>query len=303
MEGPDEQQVSAAEALQSVRSRGPIGRLVGPGSVAAAPWLPATFGLLGPNGLLGGGMPAGRSFNQRMRGWNDEVAQGQRSGLTLADAMRWADAQEGPVPADMVMNATTGGDLGPNAARALRNLSERMRMSLAVRGGFERQPWYHATTSDFREFDPAILARMDQRYPGSVGFWLAEHPQAAERFAVGDGANVMPLRVRLGRHGSFDWDPRMSTPSLTGTLRDARDAGLDTVIIRGYGPGDIGRDGLPVPRTNAAVVFDPRNIRSVHAGFDPTGRGSADLLRGLVPFAPGSLLPWVGRGAEDQAER
>jgi hypothetical protein len=54
--------------------------------------------------------------------------------------------------------------------------------------------------------------------------------------------------------------------------------------------GDAGVDFAPesggVPRER--VVFDPRNIRSRHARFDPRLSGNADLLASRA--APGGLL-------------
>lgn len=72
-----------------------------------------------------------------------------------------------------------------------------------------------------------------------------------------------------------------------GLADDIRKAGYDGLSIEDVAAG--GGYGHP-----ATLIFDPKNIRSTHAAFDPAKRDSADLLASRA--APGSL----GIGGDDR---
>lgn len=80
--------------------------------------------------------------------------------------------------------------------------------------------------------------------------WIADDPSYANSFASGNGGNVMPL-VSRGRYAPGAWSEA-----------EARSAGFQG---REFGDG-------------TRQVFDPSNIRSVNAAFDPANSSSANLL-------------------------
>jgi hypothetical protein len=62
---------------------------------------------------------------------------------------------------------------------------------------------------------------------------------------------------------------------LAGKLRDAIKRGYNSALVEGPEPMVSGGDYL--------VMFDPRDIRSRFAAFDPAKRNSADLLASYGP--------------------
>ena len=89
--------------------------------------------------------------------------------------------------------------------------------------------------------------------------------------------NVIPIYARTGKQLKTS-DPQKA--------KQAQSQGYDSVLYDG--PGTV--DGQP-----EIIIFDPANIRSVHAAFDPEKSGSSELLA-AVPFAVGG----VGSGAAMQ---
>lgn len=88
--------------------------------------------------------------------------------------------------------------------------------------------------------------------------------------AADEGAQVLALRVALGRTGVADIPAGTDiSRELAPNLALWRDAGLDSIR-------------LLMPRGDPLLaVFNPRNIRSVNAQFDPRRAGSRDILAGI----------------------
>lgn len=70
---------------------------------------------------------------------------------------------------------------------------------------------------------------------------------------------------------------------ITDVLQFARDNGHDGVIFRNI--SDVNAAGVPVPQTQVAV-FDPKNIRSVNAEFDPASADSPNIMFSLRQDPP-----------------
>ena len=142
---------------------------------------------------------------------------------------------------------------------------------------------YHGTKSDIENFDLAKTQSRDAGYIGE-GVYLTGNKNLANFYAksaatTGDsGSNVMPVVTNvkntktftLGDKSKFAWDikknPKMSkelTEKLVGE-------GFDSAQVVD-GKGELVE----------MVVFDPKNIRSKFAKFDPENKGSASLLGGL----------------------
>lgn len=118
--------------------------------------------------------------------------------------------------------------------------------------------------------------------------------------------NVVPAFLRKGKNLSIDAAERnfnaLPTSSLPKEILDnlhnsasgraittdelahaAKNAGYDSVTIRNVFDNAWGeRTGKP---TTVDVVFDPKNIRSVNAKFDPSKANSADLMALRAPIA------------------
>lgn len=99
------------------------------------------------------------------------------------------------------------------------------------------------------------------------------------------GNNIMPVKLRIQNPFEYDFKGLSYRDISYDSLIDrAKEAGHDGAIFRNT------KDGGPV--TDVYVVFDPAQIRSRFATFDPDKMGSSDILASVAPV----LYP-VGAGA------
>lgn len=151
-------------------------------------------------------------------------------------------------------------------------MDEASRMARAREMGFDVDtPMYHGTNADFEAFDVS-------RSPYGAVF-IGEDPKMASSFATiaGDGANVKPLYARPGKV----WDQVEYPEDFPYT--DMVDQSPNALRAQGYDS---------VRRSDGALlVFDPKNIRSRFARFDPAQSESSNLMAGLMGLlGTGALL-------------
>lgn len=105
--------------------------------------------------------------------------------------------------------------------------------------------------------------------------WIAEDPAYSNSFASGNGGNVMPIYAR----------GRFMSPGYS--KEEAIAAGFDG---RRFGDGTV-------------QVFDPKNIRSVNAAFDPAKSSSANLLAANPETSAAPGLGLMAAAKQDQGQR
>jgi GNAT superfamily N-acetyltransferase len=116
---------------------------------------------------------------------------------------------------------------------------------------------------------------------------LAENLELGGELRGGGGQNIMPIRAR-GKF--FEIDAEGATMSdlddnqLTDWAQEAKAKGFDGIKINNF--SDNVDYGQYMPATHY-LVFDPANIRSANAAFDPSKRGSANLMAGIMGGAVG----------------
>lgn len=132
---------------------------------------------------------------------------------------------------------------------------------------------------------------------------LAENLELGGELRGGGGQNIMPLRAR-GKF--FEIDAEGATMSdlddnqLTDWAQEAKAKGFDGVKINNF--SDNVDYGQYMPATHY-LVFDPANIRSTNAAFDPAKRGSSNLMAGAAGGAIGlSALRNIQRDEEPQPD-
>lgn len=154
------------------------------------------------------------------------------------------------------------------------------RMQRAQDLGFDTsRPLYHSTNSSFDSFKVPEGGFL--KY--GKGVYTTPKPQYADRYirenrdlesAYKEGANVMPLYARGKIATEQDWEAARQKMMSEG------------VSPAGYNPEQAeiqrrlkeqGFDGLNM-FGDEIIIFDPKNIRSTNAEFDPTKADSADLL-------------------------
>jgi hypothetical protein len=179
---------------------------------------------------------------------------------------------------------------------ALDNLDpvEKARLDRAVQQGFDLDA-YHGTKGDIQSFDPGLLGATTGAPSARMGFFFAADPETAVSYArAADlhavrpqdadkfismaqaelkanpratfvpqvGENILPVKIRLQNPLVHDFGGESYREvSYRELLGQAKREGKDGAIFRNT------RDGGPV--TDIYVVFEPSQIRSRYAAFDP----------------------------------
>jgi len=183
-------------------------------------------------------------------------------------------------------------------------LDEASRMARAKGMGFDlNETMYSGRGTDFAEFSPTPPKRAAGG-DNEAASWFTPDPALASHFAdiasaddvvgsVFNGANVVPALIKPGKQKVVTV-PFYNSDLFSAIIREAKEQGYDTIRfkrvdegLRGIGPSD------------QIAVLNPANIRSKFAKFDPSKKGSADLLAGV---AGAGLLgaSVVGSGQQDK---
>ena len=95
-----------------------------------------------------------------------------------------------------------------------------------------------------------------------------------------EGGNVMPVALRYENPMVYDFQGSAYRDQTYSDLVDqALGGGHDALILKNtFDPG-----GGPAKLVDVGVVFDPSQIRSTNAAFDPMRRNESDILAGLLP--------------------
>jgi len=184
------------------------------------------------------------------------------------------------------------------------------RMQRAEAMGFDpSNVAYHGTKADIAEFQPSSRGKM------GPGVYTSPSPAVAgsystpghriprsgvyedrgildEELLVSEGANVMPLLLRGDRMERFEalkQNPdipiaKLSEPTTEGASELA--TRLEREGITGLEIQGRGSDGMRTYNVREQNTFDPRNVRSLFAAFDPEYKGS-NILGGTAAGALG----------------
>lgn len=195
----------------------------------------------------------------------------------------------------LVMGGAGAGQAVARRGNQALDMSNAARMQRAREMGFNTdRPLYHYTPSDVREFD---VPQGDRQYKFGRGVYASADPTYGDRYVregsgYAEGANAMPLYARgnlaggeayetawrqanenLGiRQQALDMRSRGETVDQAGRLRIrnmVQDEAQRILKEQGY-------DG--VDYLDEVMVFDPQNVRSTSARFDPAMSDSAQVL-------------------------
>ena len=152
--------------------------------------------------------------------------------------------------------------------------------------------------------DEASLYANTQQIPGKVrsgtGAFMSENPQTASSYAGRPGGNVMPVMVRsqgmptVNAQGA-PWSD-IGGRNTNQIAREALAAGQPGVRFQNVAdPGAHLRGAGEVPEAaNNLTVFNPADVRSRFAAFDPMKRESEDLMHceggSIKGYAGGKLV-------------
>jgi hypothetical protein len=202
----------------------------------------------------------------------------------LADDVATAGA---PKTAQQAAKFETPGSPEYEAAKAKGlDMSQAGRMARAKEMGFDTETvLYHGTGSDFQAFDLGAKSPWGKANTAGGGIFLTSKPGVASEYAEGaadglSGGQVMPLYAKTQNPLVIDMRGRqVSDETIRQQINQAKRAGHDAVILRNA------KDSLSPPYKAEAsdihVIFDPSNIRSTNAAFDPDKAASPILTAGF----------------------
>lgn len=167
-------------------------------------------------------------------------------------------------------------------------MDEASRMARAREMGFDTDtPLYHGTGADFPAFDAARFQQSDFG-TGGAGVYSSESPQLAGAYAdlvtrpSNDGSNILPILTRRADAYDNGGYRNISTPEQSREYsRRMQEMGIDNVYYRDNLTGEIVEN----------TTFDPANIRSRFARFDPRLAHLRNLSAGLGGMG---LLGYIG---------
>ena len=199
-----------------------------------------------------------------------------------------------------------------------KGLDESLRMGRAKDMGFTVDA-YHGTNQDIKTFDPLRRGDVTKARSANA-FWFADNPDTASGYADLAGSkrvddlikesekaerqgrwddahnlmaqaekldsvnmnsqNIVPVKLR-GKFKDYDaegkWMQDLEESALAEMLEVAKQEGFDGLQLRNF--IDEAGYGVHRPATHTAV-FNPSNIRSKFAKFDPKKSKSGDILAG-----------------------
>ena len=127
-------------------------------------------------------------------------------------------------------------------------------------------------------------------------------PRTAEEMAsrYQEGGNVMPVKLRMQQPLVVDAKGKNWSEVWGDALSQAQAQGADGVImknVRDWGDAEAALETKNAPRTVYAL-FDPSNIRSTNAAFDPASKQSANILAGVGAIGAGAAMTGAIRPPE-----
>ena len=170
---------------------------------------------------------------------------------------------------------------------------EAARLARARSLGFDTDNiWYHGSPHTFDQFEigPSRVGTGggDPYQPMSgLGAFFTQDPEIAALY----GPNVRQFYVR-GEYPEL-YNPVANKPEAVDTI-DQMVSEMSQLLSRGYDGAKLTGPGIEPE----LAVFNPKNIRSVDAAFDPAKSDSANLL--AANAKPGAALPLATQSAEGQ---
>ena len=165
--------------------------------------------------------------------------------------------------------------------------------------------WYSkASPEDFKRYKELAVARLGEEGAAPVLDAMKDFESARNERTfyenLQSGANVMPVALRYKDPLVHDFaGSTYRDETYNDLLRRAREEGKDAVLLKNtYDPG-----AGPSKLVDVGVVFDPSQVRSRFAAFDPEQIDSPDILKakgGAVKMAEGGAVNMRDGGDPDR---
>jgi len=159
------------------------------------------------------------------------------------------------------------------------DMSTEARMQRAQKLGFDTsRPLYHSTNASFDVFE----VPEGKFLKFGKGVYTAPSAKYSDRYirknrdmesGYNEGANVMPLYARGKIASEKDWEAARQEMMSEGVAPSGYDPLQEEIQKR---LKEKGFDGLNM-FGNEIIIFDPKNLRSVNAAFDPAKSDSSNI--------------------------
>jgi hypothetical protein len=184
------------------------------------------------------------------------------------------------------------------------DMSQEARLGRAREQGFDTsRTWHHGTDAEFDAFQ----ARPAPPYSGGStvpATWLTSSPRVARAFAEAGGqpgrvidTHIAAPNLEVVERGfrSPDWE------TMDPILQRAREAGKDGVMFKRSNdhPDSMVVDPRVWNASDVVAMFNPSNIRSTQAAFDPANAGKNGLL---LSDGAKSSVPGTAASASQQPD-
>jgi hypothetical protein len=184
------------------------------------------------------------------------------------------------------------------------DMSQEARLGRAREQGFDTsRTWHHGTDAEFDAFQ----ARPAPPYSGGSSVpavWLTSSPRVAGAFAEAGGqpgrvidTHIAAPNLEVVERGfrSPDWE------TMDPILQRAREAGKDGVMFKRSNdhPDSMVVDPRVWNASDVVAMFNPSNIRSTQAAFDPANAGKNGLL---LSDGAKSSVPGTAASASQQPD-
>lgn len=150
------------------------------------------------------------------------------------------------------------------------------RLALTLPDAREIRPWAEANAP---ELLPDLALWESGRLKGKK-LWDLED-RLREAYKNGQNPNVIPVYARDGNMLEHDFGSGGRDISFDDLLQQARAEGRRGAVFRNVYDLGRNRDGSRI-YSNVYALFDPADVRSVFAKFDPARAGEANLLAGTA---------------------
>jgi len=170
---------------------------------------------------------------------------------------------------------------------------------------------YHGTDRDIYSFDPS----MGEFNRKNTGTWFSKSPAIANTYAGRNQGKVYPVMIRSENLAKTDFqgnpwsmppedltithaggeevippqfinNKRITVNDVARMANKEGNTGIQINRIQDYGPYQEGSPAILPDMTNNVTMFDPTQIRSRFAAFDPFRKWDDDILAGVgaLPF-------------------
>ena len=194
------------------------------------------------------------------------------------------------------LGAVPGGKALARKGEALA-MDEASRMARAAEQGFTVDAYHGTEAPDFQQFLPEFSDTARKTGTPHGAFVFSDSPHNASGYAgkpsglgydianFDNGGRVIPAKIALGRTMKVNakgdnWRDiyhKGESYDINELAQIAQAKGYDSLTVKNV----VDSNGYTKKPQTTHFVFNPANIRSKFAAFDPAKRGSANLLAGL----------------------